>query len=167
MLRLSVVAVLLSALLAAPVSAVAETRIGVVNLRQALFSSNEARSFSDKLQSDFADDEESVRKAQEEARKIKERLEKDAAMMNEQERQQLASEFQEALKEFNYRKEKLDSAVAKRKQAFLDKARPEVDQALKELLDEEELDLVLPAEAVVYVRPTMDLTDKLLRKLDK
>ena len=120
MFRLSVVAVLLSALLAAPVSAVAETKIGVVNLRQALFSSNEARSFTEKLQSDFADEEEGVREAQEEARKVKERIEKDAAMMNEEERKQLAGEFQEALKEFNYRKEKLDSAVAKRKQEFLD-----------------------------------------------
>jgi outer membrane protein len=167
MFRLSVVAVLLSALLAAPVSAVAETKIGVVNLRQALFSSNEARSFTEKLQSDFADDEESVREAQEEARKVKERIEKDAAMMNEEERKQLAGEFQEALKEFNYRKEKLDSAVAKRKQEFLDKARPEVDQAVKELLDEEGLDLVLPAEAVVYVKPSMDLTNKLLQKLNE
>ena len=167
MFRLSVVAVMLSALLAAPVSAVAETKIGVVNLRQALFSSNEARSFTEKLQSDFADDEESVREAQEEARKVKERIEKDAAMMNEEERKQLAGEFQEALKEFNYRKEKLDSAVAKRKQEFLDKARPEVDQAVKELLDEEGLDLVLPAEAVVYVKPSMDLTNKLLQKLNE
>ena len=167
MFRLSVVAVLLSALLAAPVSAVAETKIGVVNLRQALFSSNEARSFTEKLQSDFADEEEGVREAQEEARKVKERIEKDAAMMNEEERKQLAGEFQEALKEFNYRKEKLDSAVAKRKQEFLDKARPEVDQAVKELLDEEGLDLVLPSEAVVYVKPTMDLTNKLLQKLNE
>lgn len=167
MFRVSVVAVLLSALLAAPVSAVAETKIGVVNLRQALFSSNEARSFTEKLQSDFADDEASVREAQEQARKVKERIEKDAAMMNEEERKQLASEFQEALKEFNYRKDKLDSAVAKRKQEFLDKARPEVDEAVKELLDEEGLDLVLPAEAVVYVKPSMDLTNKLLQKLNE
>jgi outer membrane protein len=167
MFRVSVVAVLLSALLAAPVSAVAETKIGVVNLRQALFSSNEARSFTEKLQSDFADEEESVREAQEEARKVKERIEKDAAMMNEEERKQLAGEFQEALKEFNYRKEKLDSAVAKRKQEFLDKARPEVDKAVKDLLDEEGLDLVLPAEAVVYVKPSMDLTNKLLQKLNE
>lgn len=167
MFRLSVVAVLLSALLAAPVSAVAETKIGVVNLRQALFSSNEARSFTEKLQDDFADEEESVREAQEEARKVKERIEKDAAMMNEEERKQLANEFQEALKEFNYRKEKLDSAVSKRKQEFLEKARPEVDEAVKELLEEENLDLVLPAEAVVYARPTMDLTNKLLQKLNE
>lgn len=167
MFRLPVLAVLLSALVAAPVSAVAETKIGVVNLRQALFSSQEAQSFTEKMQKDFADDEAAVRSAQEEARKVKERIEKDAAMMNEEERKQLASEFQEALKEFNYRKEKLDSAVSKRKKEFLDKARPEVDAAVKELLSEEGLDLILPSESVVYANPEMDLTSKLLDKLNQ
>ena len=44
MFRLSVVAVLLSALLAVPVSAVAETKTGVGRLRRALVSSYQTRS---------------------------------------------------------------------------------------------------------------------------
>ena len=151
--------------LAMPV--VAESRIGVVDLRQALFSSEDARAFSESLQKDFAGDEEKVRETQEAARKLKERLEKDGAMMNESERNKLAGEFQEKVKEFNFLKQRLDSTVSQRKQAFLEEARPEVDAAVKELLEENDLDLILPSEAVVYVKPEMNLTPQLLDKLNR
>ena len=145
----------------------AETRIGVVDLRQALFSSDDAKTFSESLQKDFVGDEEKVRETQEAARKLKERLEKDGAMMNESERNKLAGEFQEKIKEFNFLKQRLDSTVNQRKQAFLEEARPEVDAAVKELLEENDLDLILPSEAVVYVKPEMNLTPQLLDKLNR
>ncbi|KMQ75372.1 OmpH family outer membrane protein [Marinobacter subterrani] len=147
--------------------AMAETKIGVVDLRQALFSSDDAKAFSESLQKDFAGEEAKVREVQEQARKLQERLKKDGAMMNETERNKLAGEFQEKVKEFNYLKQKLDATVSQRKQAFLEEARPEVDAAVKELLEENELDLILPSEAVVYVKPEMNLTSQLLEKLNR
>lgn len=165
MFRNSIIAAFLVFMVSAP--ATAETRIGVVDLRQALFSSDDAQVFSEQLQRDFSDDEEEVRKTQESARKMKERLETDGAMMNESERQKLAGEFQEKVKEFNFLKQRLDSTVSSRKQSFLESARPEVDAAVKELLDENNLDLILPSEAVVYADPEMDLTADLLEKLNR
>lgn len=165
MFRMSM-AVLLAALMATTTVA-AETRIGVVDLRQALFSSSDAKAFSQQMQQDFAGEEAKVREAQEAARKLQERLEKDGAMMNESERNKITAEFQEKVKEFNFLKQRLDSTVANRKQQFLENARPEVDAAVKELLDEHDLDLILPSEAVVYVKPDMNLTDQLLEKLDR
>ena len=156
-----------AALMVLSFPAMAETRIGVVDLRQALFSSNDAKSFSESLQKDFAADEAKVREVQEEARKLKERLEKDGAMMNESERSKLTGEFQEKVKEFNFLKQRLDSAVAQRKQAFLEQARPEVDLAVEELIEENDLDIILPSEAVVYVKPEMNLTPQLLEKLNR
>jgi outer membrane protein len=158
---------LAAAFMALSFPAMAETRIGVVDLRQALFSSNDAKSFSETLQRDFAGDEAKVREVQEQARKLKERLEKDGAMMNESEREKLAAEFQEKVKEFNFLKQRLDSTVAQRKQAFVERARPEVDAAVEELLKENDLDLILPSEAVVYVKPELNLTPQLLEKLNR
>ncbi|MBW4936109.1 OmpH/Skp family outer membrane protein [Marinobacter sp. F4206] len=162
-----IVMMVAAALMALSFPALAETRIGVVDLRQALFSSNDAKSFSESLQKDFAGDEAKVREVQEQARQLKERLEKDGAMMNESERNKLAGEFQEKVKEFNFLKQRLDSTVAQRKQAFLEQARPEVDAAVEELLEENDLDLILPSEAVVYVKPEMNLTSQLLEKLNR
>lgn len=165
MFRTRLMVGLLALLVSLP--ALSETKIAVVDLRQALFSSNDAKAFSDQLKKDFSDDEAKVRDAQEEARKLKDRLEKDSAMMNETERNKLAGEFQDKVKEFNFLKQRLDSTVSKRKQAFLEKARPDVDKAVKELLEKHNLDLILPSEAVVYAKPEMDLTSELLDKLNK
>ena len=165
MKRLS--AIVGATLMAFSLQLAAETRIGVVDLRQALFSSNDAQSFSEKLQQDFAGEEAKVREAQEQARRLKDRIEKDGAMMNESERNKVTGEFQEKVQEFNFLKQRLDQTVAQRKQQFLENARPEVDAAVKELLEEHNLDLILPSEAVVYVKPEMNLTSQLLEKLNR
>lgn len=159
---LTMVSVLLFA-----VPALAETRIGVVDLRQALFSSDDAKAFSDQLKQDFAGTEEEVRKAQQEARSLQERLQKDGAMMNESERERLKEEFQEKAQEFSEKKQQLDQTLNSRKQAFLEEARPEVDAAVKELMEEHDLDIILPSETVVYVKPELNLTDELLEKLNQ
>ena len=147
--------------------AMAETRIGVVDLRQALFSSEDAKTFSEQLQRDFAGTEEEVRKAQQEARSLQERLQKDGAMMNESERTQLTAEFQQKAQEFAQKKQQLDQTLNSRKQAFLEEARPEVDAAVKELMQEHNLDMILPSETVVYVKPELNLTEELLEKLNQ
>lgn len=157
---------MVSALLVA-VPVAADTRIGVVDLRQALFSSEDARAFSEQLQRDFAGTEEEVRKAQQEARDLQERLQKDGAMMNESEREQLTQEFQRKAQEFAQKKQQLDQTLNSRKQTFLDEARPEVDAAVKELMEEHDLDIILPSETVVTVKPELNLTDELLEKLNQ
>ena len=162
-----IITLLATALMAVSLPAFAETRIGVVDLRQALFSSDEAKAFSETLQKDFAGEETRVREVQEAARKLQERLQKDGAMMNEAERNELTGQFQQKVQEFNMLKQRLDNTVAQRKQQFLENARPEVDAAVKELLEENDLDLILPSEAVVYVKPEMNLTSQLLQKLNR
>lgn len=154
-------------LLACSVHASAETRIGVVDLRQALFSSDDAQSFSQQLEKDFGDEEAKVRQVQQEAQKLQERLQKDGAMMNEAERKELSGQFQRKVQEFNQLKQRLDATVNQRKQQFVENARPEVDAAIKELLEENNLDLILPSEAVVYAKPDMNLTEALLNKLNE
>ncbi|PPK50408.1 OmpH family outer membrane protein [Marinobacter persicus] len=154
-------------LLACSVQASAETRIGVVDLRQALFSSDDAQSFSQQLEKDFGNEEAKVRQVQQEAQKLQERLQKDGAMMNEAERKELSGQFQRKVQEFNQLKQRLDATVNQRKQQFVENARPEVDAAIKELLEENNLDLILPSEAVVYAKPDMNLTEALLNKLNE
>ncbi|SFR50628.1 periplasmic chaperone for outer membrane proteins Skp [Marinobacter daqiaonensis] len=158
------VTLVLALLLAGQVSA--QTRVGVVDLRQALFASDEAQAFSEQLKREFTEPEQQVREAQQEARALQERLQKDGAMMNEQERERLASEFQQKAQAFSAMKQQLDQTLSSRKQAFIDEARPEVDAAVKELMEEHDLDMILPAEAVVRVKPELNLTQQLLEKLN-
>lgn len=164
-ISLRALAMVSALLVTVPVAA--DTRIGVVDLRKALFSSEDARAFSEQLQRDFAGTEDEVRKVQQEARDLQERLQKDGAMMNESEREQLTQAFQRKAQEFAQKKQQLDQTLNSRKQTFLDDARPEVDAAVKELMEEHDLDIILPSETVVTVKPELNLTDELLEKLNQ
>ncbi len=144
----------------------AEAKIGVVDIRAALFSSNAAQAFSQSLSDEFKTQEMEVRSVQESGHKLQEKLKKDAAIMSDTERTKLASELEEKAKEFKYLKGKLDNAVAKRKQSFLQESKPKVDEVLKELVEAEKFDLILPREAVVYSGQALDITAKVIEKLN-
>ncbi len=151
----------------ASVQAQAALKAAVVDIRTALFTSDAAKVFSKKLVDEFKKDELEVKGVQQEGRKLQERLKKDAAIMSEKERTQLASQLDDKIKEFKYLKTKLDSAVNKRKQAFIQESKPKVDKVLKDIVETDKLDIVFPREATIYSKPAMDITAKVIEKLNK
>ena len=155
---------LLLTLMAMPVAA--DMKIGVVDLRQAVFSSKAAEDFSMLLQGQMQEDEERVRQARDEAQQLQRRLESDGAMMSDSERQRLESEFQQKAQRFQQLQGQFEQAVTQRQQQFIQQASPLVDAAMEEILEERDLDMILPSEAVIYVRPDYDLTEELIERLN-
>lgn len=153
-------------LLSLSIPAAAELKVAVVDLRRAVFSSEEASEFTQHLQEQFKDEEASIRKIQEEAQAMRDRLETDSAMMNDTERGKAQREFEVKVREFNQLRQRLDQAVNQERSKFLQQAQPEIDEALQSILDERGLDLILPREAVVYAKPGMDLTEELIKRLN-
>ncbi|WP_172962332.1 OmpH family outer membrane protein [Hydrocarboniclastica marina] len=162
--QLKMIGLLVLLTLSAPLAA--ELKVGVIDLRRAVFTSDDAQSFTESLQSQFKGEEESIRKLQQEASAMRDRLESDGAMMNESERNKAAREFEGKVREFNQRRQQLDQAVSEQRAQFLQKAQPEIDAALENILKERELDLILPREAVVFAKPELDLTDELIKRLN-
>lgn len=147
-------------------SAFAETKIGVVDIRAALFSSDAAKAFSQEMAGQFKTQEMEVRSVQESGHKLQERIKKDAAIMSDTERTKLALELEEKAKEFKYLKGKLDNAVATKKQEFIQESKPKVDEVLKDIVETENFDLIMPREAVVYSAQSLDITAKVIEKLN-
>lgn len=152
--------------LMASLPAFAEAKIGVVDIRAALFSSDAAKAFSKSIAGDFKTQEMEVRSVQEAGHKLQERIKKDAAIMSDTERTKLALQLEEKAKEFKYLKDKLDKAVSARKQVFLQESKPKVDIALKEIVDSGKFDLIFPRESVVYSGQSLDITAQVIEKLN-
>lgn len=145
----------------------AEKKIGVVNLREAVFSSEAGSEFGDVIQGDLKDEQESIRGLEEEAKELQERLKSDGSMMNESERSDLESKFESKAREYQQRRARFEQAVNQRQQQFLQQSRPTVDAAMEKLLEKHDLDLIIPAEAVIYAKPDMDLTDEMIELLNE
>ena len=162
---LTMIAALLMA--AAAVPALAQERIGVVNLREAVFSSDAGAEFGDVIQGELKQEQQSIRQLESEAKEMQKRLENDSAMMNESERKDLQARFEKKVQEYQQRRARFQQAVNQRQQQFLQKSRPAVDSAMNRLLEQHNLDIVIPAEAVIYAKPDLDLTDEMIKLLNQ
>jgi len=140
-----VTAVMMLLLAAMPV--LAENRIGVVNLREAVFSSDAGSEFGDVIQGELKKEQESIKALEDEAKELQKRLKTDGSMMNESERSDLESKFQQKAREYQQRRARFEQAVNQRQQQFLQQSRPAVDAAMEKLLEQHDLDLIIPAEA--------------------
>ncbi len=147
-------------------SALAELKIGLIDIRAALFSSKAAQEFSDKMVSDFKQQDMEVRSVSDAAQKLETRLQNDAAIMSDSERAKLSADLEEKVQEFRYLKTKLDKALAEKRQEFLELSRPNMDSVIKTLVEKEGLDLLLPREAALYAAEGMDYTKPVIEMLD-
>ncbi len=154
-------------MLAASVPALAQERIGVVNLREAVFSSDAGAEFGDVIKGELEQEQQAIRQLESEAKEMQKRLENDSAMMNDSEREDLQAEFEQKVQEYQQRRARFQQAVNQRQQQFLQQSRPAVDSAMETLLEQHDLDLVIPAEAVIYAKPDLDLTDEMIELLNQ
>jgi outer membrane protein len=148
------------------VAANAEVKIGLIDMRAALFSSKAAQAYSDKMVADYKQQDLEVRAVSEAAQKLEMRLQNDAAIMSDSERAKLAADLEEKVQEFRYLKTKLDKALAEKRQEFLEQSRPNLDTVIQKLVEKESLDLILPREAALYAAPGMDYTSQIIEMLD-
>ncbi len=159
--------IVLAALLSATAfMANAEQKIAVVDIRTALLSTKSAKAFGNTLKKDFQDEEQRLREVGEAAQKLQDRLKKDAAILSDVERSQLNSELEGKAQEFNFLKNKYQSAIAKREELFLQESKPKVDEAIKKIAEKENIDLILPSKLVVHANADIEITAKLIEALN-
>jgi outer membrane protein len=147
-------------------AAQAAGKIGLVDMRNALFSSKAAKQFTEDTVSQFKQQDLEVRAVGEEGQKLDLRLKNDAAIMSDSERAKTAADLEEKIQEYKYLKTKLDKALAEKRQQFLEESRPRLDNAINQLVQKEKLDLLLPREAALYAAEGMDYTAQIIDMLD-
>lgn len=151
----------------AATAAQAETKIGLLDVRTALFASEAAKEFTEQTVSQFKQQDLEVRAVGEEGQKLEMRLKNDAAIMSDSERTKLASELEAKIQEYKYLKSKLDKALAEKRQEFLESSRPKLNQVINEVVEEHGLSLLLPRESALYAIESMDYTEQVVDKLNK
>lgn len=147
------------------VSALAEAKIGFVNTERVFRDSQLAVKAQKKLEKEFQNRDQDIQKLIKQARDLQASLEKDGLTMSETDRTKkqrdlasLSREIQNAQREF---REDLNQRKNEEFGAVQDKAR----KAILEIAEKEKFDLIL--ENVVYASPKVDITDRVLKALDR
>jgi outer membrane protein len=147
------------------VPAWAETKIGFVNTERLFRDSQLAVKAQKKLEKEFQGREQDIQKLVKQARDLQASLEKEGLTMSEADRNKkqkdlanLSRDIQHAQREF---REDLNQRKNEEFAAVQDRAR----KAILEIAEKEKFDLVL--ENVIYASPKIDITERVLKALEK
>jgi len=157
---------LLAVVLMLPLFAQAEGRTGVVDPIGAL---QEAKEFQDrfgKLEASLKDEQNRLDRLGGEVEDLRGRLEKEGMTMSEDEREQLQTQGQQKMIELQNLRQSAQRKLNKGQQEILQVMEPKLKQAVETVAERENLDMVLNAQAVVYVKSDMDITEAVTKQLN-
>ncbi|MBL4714236.1 MAG: OmpH family outer membrane protein [Alcanivorax sp.] len=157
---------LLAVVLMLPLLAQAEGRTGVVDPIGAL---QEAKEFQDrfgKLEASLQDEQNRLDRLGGEVENLRGRLEKEGMTMSEDERGQLQTQGQQKMIELQNLRQSAQRKLNKGQQEILQVMEPKLKQAVETVAERENLDMVLNAQAVVYVKSDMDITEAVTKQLN-
>lgn len=158
---------LVAAVLMLPLLAHAAGKIGVVDAIGAL---QEAKEFQDRygqLESSLKDEQSRLDRLGSEVKQIRDRLDKEGMTMSEDDRQNLQAQGQQKMIELQNLRQSAQRKLGKGQQDILEVMEPKLKQAVENIAKQQGLDMVMNAQAVVYVQSDMDITDAVTDQLNK
>ena len=144
----------------------AGVKIGFVNSSMLLERAPQAEAATAELEQEFADRERSIRQAQQAIQELEAELNRDAITMSESDRSQKEQEINRKVRDLQRMQSNFRDDLNLRKNEELGRLQRLVLQAIREVAQEQDYDLVL-SEGVVYSADRVDLTDAVLEQLGR
>ena len=142
-----------------------ELKVGFVNTERIFREAAPAKAATAKLEQEFSRREKDL---QELAAKVKsgaEKLDKDAPVLSESERAKRQRELSEMDKDFQRRQREFREDLNQRRNEELATVLEKANKVIKQLAESEKYDIVF--QEAVYYSPRIDITDKVLKALNK
>ncbi len=144
--------------------AAAELKIGFVNVPQVLSESPQAEKARKDMEREFSPRKNRLVASGKEIQKLKERLNRDAAIMSESERKKLEADILKKTRNAKRTEEELREDLNIRRNEIFGKMQKQVFEAIRALAKDGGYDLLL-TDGVVYASEPVDVTSQLQEKL--
>ena len=144
-----------------------DTKIGIVNLEQALFNSDAARVVQEELRAEFSNDEQRAQSLQNELQALQQKFQQDEAVMSQAEIRAMNSEAQEKQLQLQLISERVQQALQEKNQEFVEGMRQVLTQAITDVVAEGGFDLILNSSGVAYAAPVLDITARVTAKINE
>lgn len=150
--------------LSAPVFA---GKLAVLDVREALLTSEAAGQFRNQMKQDFAGDQQALVDLEKQAKSLQQKMQKNAGLSSEDEMKQLRMQFQKAFGEYQRKGQQLQQEQSQREQTFLSEMKPKLDEIIRKMIEDEDIDLIISKNASVYTNPELDITGEVTELLNK
>ncbi|MBU3022128.1 OmpH family outer membrane protein [Aestuariibacter sp. A3R04] len=157
--------VLGSALVSA--SAMAEQKIGVVDVQGVFQAMPQATEITNNIQMEFKDQIEEVNQLQKDGQFYAERLQRDAATMSEDEKKDLQQKILNVREQLAEKAQPLQQNIQRRSNEERNKLLGLIKQAIDAVAAKQNYDLVLNAGAVAFANEEHDLSEEVLEQVKK
>lgn len=154
------------ALIGAPLMAQAE-KIAVVDMAAVFEQLPQREKVAKTLQSEFADRDAELKKKQQELRDMLEKQQRDAALMSKDQQTELQRKMESLRSELQLSGKALNEDFRRRSGEEQNKLLQTVLEKVNQIAEKEQYDIVLPKQSVVYVKPTSDISSKVVEALSK
>ncbi|MGM0633197.1 MAG: OmpH family outer membrane protein [Pseudomonadota bacterium] len=138
-----------------------------MNLEQALFNTEAARQLEADTREEFTEDEQRLEQLNAELQEIVERAQRDESILSDSELRRLNNDAQDKQVQLRVVAERLQEAWDERQQQFVNGMRQALGQAIEEVVQEGDYDLVLNAEQVAYFNNAYDITAEVTARLNQ
>ena len=142
-----------------------DLKIGFVNTERVFRDSQQALKAQKKLEKEFQSREQEIQKQVKQARDLQNYLEKEGLTLSEAERGKKERELANLSREIQNSQRAFREDLNQRKNEEFSAVQERARKAIVELAEKEKFDLIV--ENVVYASPRVDITERILKALDR
>jgi len=151
---------------ASSLSAATDYVIAVIDPTRIVEQSPQYEAARAELQKEVSDREQKLVEQQKQITELRKKLEKDASLMSEEEIQRLQTDIRNRDRKVKYAQAEFREDFALRQNELRARLAKQVEEVVKELAKEENIDLIL-SEGLVYYSKRIDISDKVIARLKK
>ncbi|WP_241970918.1 OmpH family outer membrane protein [Pseudidiomarina donghaiensis] len=164
MVKTSIAAALLSTALFAN-AAEAQQKIGYVNMQQVLINLPQARNLEQQVQEEFKGRISEIEEIEGKMQALQEKAERDSKIMSQREMQDMSRELELLDATRQVKTKGLREDMQRRGNELRDQLMAGVMRNAQALASEQQYDVVLSSNSLVYANENFDLTDDVLKKM--
>ncbi len=139
-------------------------RVGFVNTERVLRDATPAKAAQQKLEAEFGRRDRELQDTGARLKTMSEKLERDAAVMSESDRQRRQREYADLEKDFQRKQREFREDLNQRRNEELAQVVERANLVIKQIAEQEKYDVIL--QEAVFASPRIDITEKVLRALN-
>ncbi|MCE7913308.1 MAG: OmpH family outer membrane protein [Nitrosomonas sp. PRO4] len=144
-----------------------DIKIGVVNTEKILRESLPAIQAQNKIEQEFIPRDEDIKKIALQAKALQEKLEKNGASMEETERRNLERNLANLSRDYQRAQKQMREDLSARQNEEYGIILERTNRAINKIAEIEQYDLILQLQDSVYRSQRIDITDKVIKELNK
>lgn len=145
----------------------AQTKVGIINLQQAVLKSAEIQKASADMQAKYKPRTDKIDQLQKDLANISQQLQNPNSKLSPAAESDLNAEAQRKQRDLQRDQEDLQADVDRERNDILAKSSQKMAEVVKKIAEEKGLDLVVDTSNIVYFKPALDITADAVAAYDK